>query len=66
MQIYISDKKIKKLLKVLIRYVLFLNTKNYLVFKNDDGLFLGLYTFNLVDHEKVESFLKTKHELKIY
>ena len=35
-----------------------------MVFKNDDGLFLGLYTFNLVDHEKVETFLKNKTRIE--
>ena len=32
----------------------------YLVFKNNDGLFIGLYTFDLVDKNKVELFLEKK------
>jgi len=54
-------KKIKKVIKSVDKVcIIFKYKKNYLAFKNDDGLFLGLYTFNLVDHDKVKSFLKSK------
>ena len=59
------DKKIKKIIKSVDKVcIIFKYKKNYLVFKNDDGLFLGLYTFNLVDHDKVESFLKNKTRIE--
>ena len=35
-----------------------------MVFKNNDGLFEGLYTFDLVDHDKVELFLKNKTRIE--
>ena len=34
--------------------------KNFLLFKNNKGLFVGLYALDLVDHNKVKTFLKNK------
>ena len=63
--IHFPTKKIKKVIKSVDKVcIIFKYKKNYLVFKNDDGLFLGLYTFNLVDHDKVESFLKNKTRIE--
>ena len=35
-----------------------------MVFKKNDGLFVGLYAFDLVDHDKVELFLKNKIKIE--
>ena len=52
---------------MLIRYVLFSNIEiNYLVFKNNDGLFIGLYAIDLVDKNEVELFIKNKIRTKTY
>ena len=51
--------KIKKTIKTIKKIcVIFKYRKNYLVFKKKEGLFEGLYAFDLVDHDNFELFLK--------
>ena len=52
-----SKKVIKGVNKVCI---IFKYRNNYLVFKNNDGLFIGLYTIDLVDKNEVELLIKNK------
>ena len=56
-----SSNKIKKVIKNVNKVcIIFKYKKKYLLFKNNDGLFVGLYTFDLVDKNKVKLFLKKK------
>ena len=52
-----SQKVIKDVNKVCI---IFEYRNNYLVFKNNDGLFIGLYAIDLVDKNEAELFIKNK------
>ena len=56
-----STTKIKKVIKSVNKVcIIFKYRNNYLVFKNNDGLFIGLYTIDLVDKNEVELLIKNK------
>jgi A/G-specific adenine glycosylase len=60
-----SPNKNKKVIKSVNKVcIIFKYKKNYLVFKNKEGLFVGMYAFDLVDKNKIELFLKNKIRIK--
>ena len=56
-----STTKIKKVIKSVNKVcIIFKYGNNYLVFKNNYGLFIGLYAIDLLDKNEVELFIKSK------